>query len=93
MRKRFDVNYYKAGTSRGRERVWSHVYSEDWEFLPDTFCPNCGHKGVWANLEGDFYVGNQHICTQCEYSFHLPSCDKITKDDKAEQQRLVNLKA
>ena len=38
----------------------------EWEFLPETFCPGCGHKGVWHETgSGDYYVGEDYGCTAC----------------------------
>lgn len=70
MKKTFDVDYYNNPT--GKKKEWSHKYTEVWEFLTDTHCPNCGNKGVWASDGYDYYVDNEHICTKCAYSFHLP---------------------
>ncbi len=34
------------------------------------FCPNCGKQKVWKQLdEGDYYVGEDHICTACQKMF------------------------
>jgi predicted RNA-binding Zn-ribbon protein involved in translation (DUF1610 family) len=38
-----------------------------WEFLDDTFCPGCGHKGIWReDAAGDYYLGPDYACTACD---------------------------
>ena len=88
--KKFDVLYYKDPRGKGKE--FSHKYSEPWE-LTDYFCPNCGKKGVWfRNDSGDYYVGEQYICIECEHTFYLP--DGVSKaNDEQDTQRLKALKA
>jgi len=90
MKKQFDVHYYKNPT--GKKREWSHKHTEEWEFLEETYCPNCGNKGVWASNGYDYYVDNEHICTECGYSFHIP-CSRTIGKDEVGFQRLQILKS
>lgn len=56
------------------------------------FCPKCGRQGVWHDTSsGDFYVGEQYICSGCEYSFHMP-CNRDCSDHN-DQQRLVAIRS
>ena len=88
--KTFDVNYFK--NSYGKEQELSHKYSEPWE-LTDYFCPHCGKKGVWfRNDGGDYYVGEQHICIECDHTFYLPN-GIIKATNEQDAQRLARLKA
>lgn len=84
MKKTFDVIYYKNPT--GKIKKFSHIYSETWEYRAYTFCPSCGSKGIWVS-EGcsDYYVGEEHICIECEYTFHLPYSHRII-DDQGKQR-------
>lgn len=29
---------------------------------------------------GDYYVGEQHICTQCDHWFYLPNEPRVSKE-------------
>ncbi len=88
--KTFDVNYYKGSHGNGRE--FDHKYTEPW-VLTDYFCPHCGKKGVWfCDDGGDQYVGEQHICIECDHSFYLPDgVQKVMGEQNT--QRLTHLKA
>lgn len=62
----------------------SHHYYSNYE-KSDWYCPNCGRKEVWVELEmGDYYEGPPHICVQCGSFFSLPRCgvlkEKVYKD-------------
>lgn len=48
------------------------AYEEDWT-KQDYFCPNCGQKEVWAGGLGDYYAGQEHICTACRNEFYFYS--------------------
>lgn len=90
MQKTFDVLYYKQ--LPGRDREFSHKYIEPWE-KTGYFCPRCGTQEVWfRNDGGDYYVGEQHICTNCKCSFYLPDgvSDAYGEQD---EQRLAHLTA
>jgi hypothetical protein len=88
--KTFDVNYYSNRRFEGRK--WSHKYSETWTTHGDLFCPNCGKKEVWVEEGGgDYYVGNQYICTACAHEFHMPGLSTIHANDETNRQRLANL--
>ena len=68
----------------------SHPYTEVWE-KEELYCPKCGKKSVWAECsEGDYYVGNQYICLDCESSFFLPN--GIMYPGPNDQQRIDQLK-
>jgi predicted RNA-binding Zn-ribbon protein involved in translation (DUF1610 family) len=88
--KRFDVLYYKNPRGEGKE--FSHKYRENWE-LTEYHCPHCGKKEVWHETSGgDYYVGEQHICVECDRAFYLP--DGVSKaNDEQDSQRLEHLKA
>ena len=88
--KRFDVLYYK--NPNGKVKEFSHKYSELWE-LTDYFCPNCGKKGVWFGDDGgDYYIGEQYICMECEHTFYLPN--RVSEaNGEQNAQRLKHLKA
>lgn len=59
----FDVRY-EAG----------HSDTETWERDADLFCPHCGEKSVWVEQGGgDYYVGAQHLCLACRWTFHMPA--------------------
>ena len=50
----------------------THTY--DFRFVSsDLFCPRCGANNVWIEgSEGDYYVGPEHRCGDCEHDFYLP---------------------
>jgi DNA-directed RNA polymerase subunit RPC12/RpoP len=88
MKKSFDVLYYS--NPRGEGKKFSHKYSETWE-PEDIFCPRCGHKKVWVNTDGgDYYVGEQYLCTNCNSTFHLPSGVNISNSEQ-DKQRVAKL--
>lgn len=68
MKKEIEVIRYYAKAPKGEREV---IQKEQWE---DTnyFCPNCGQKTVWHQYdEGDYYVGEDHICISCGKMFTL----------------------
>jgi hypothetical protein len=88
QRTELDVAYFSQRT--GDARKFSHQYREAWE-LEGLFCPKCGQKHVWrCDNGGDYYVGEQYICTACRSSFYLP---RGVQDAAGEQneQRLLTL--
>jgi len=88
--KTFDVNYYSNRRFEGRQ--WSHKYSETWTTDGSLFCPHCGKKEVWVEQGGgDYYVGVQHICTACNWTFHMPNLSDIQPNEESNQQRLAKL--
>ena len=90
--KTFDVNYYNTSKSTG-EKIWTHKYTEKWESL-DLFCPNCGKKDVWHSAEeGDYYMGELYLCTNCDYRFYLPSGVNPVTGDDSDEQRLSAIKS
>ena len=46
-----------------------------WEFTvvpTDLFCPKCGQDKVFVETgDGDYYVGPNHFCFDCDFIFHL----------------------
>lgn len=76
------TNHYKAG----------HSYQETWT-TTELHCPSCGAKKVWKDTSGgDYYVGEQYICTGCAFSFHMPSDGHINEKQDNDWQRLVALR-
>lgn len=48
----------------------------------DYHCLNCGSKTVWMrNDGGDYYKGEQHICSKCSYEWHLPNTPDAARTD------------
>lgn len=90
MEKRFDVVYYSH--RQGEERKFSHQYSEPWS-KTELYCPRCAKKEVWFRDDGgDYYVGEQYICTACKGTFYLP--DGVSDVfDAQNEQRLRHLTA
>jgi hypothetical protein len=42
-----------------------HHYVETWEST-SLFCPRCGKQAVWKQEgEGDYYLGPEYLCTEC----------------------------
>ena len=88
MKKTFDVLYYSQRS--GEERQFSHKYSENWAKTP-LYCPGCGATEVWCSGGGgDYYVGEQHICTGCGSMFYLPNGLSAANGDQ-DAQRLKQL--
>lgn len=88
MKKSFDVMYYSNRLNEGRR--FSHQYTEPWE-KKDYYCPRCGKQEVWfRNDGGDYYVGEQHICTACKGGFHIPG-GVNTATGEQDEQRLEHL--
>lgn len=76
------TNHYKAG----------HSYQETWTDT-EIHCPSCGKKAVWRDTSGgDYYVGEQHICIACAFSFCMPNCNHIDERDDNDMQRLLALR-
>ena len=68
----------------------THKYTETWELDGELYCPHCGEQSVWVDQSpGDYYVGVQHVCTECRWSFYLPSSNEVT--DKHDLQRIAKL--
>ena len=69
-------NHYRAG----------HSYTETWE-VTDYHCPKCGRLGVWHDTSaGDYYVGEQFICSGCEFTFYMPSSRDDCSDENDKQR-------
>jgi hypothetical protein len=60
----------------------THHYFETYEFNPNLYCVNCGARGVWVSIVGDYYVGGEHACIVCRHFFYCPHGPWIAKDDK-----------
>jgi hypothetical protein len=87
QRTELDVAYFAQRT--GEARKSSHQYHEAWE-PEDLFCPKCGQKQVWrCDSGGDYYVGDQHICTACRSSFYLPIGVQDATGEQDEQRLLA----
>lgn len=79
FKKTITINY-KAG----------HSYEETWELSGELFCPHCGKRDVWVEQSGgDYYVGQQHLCSECRWTFYLPTIAEA--NDENDQQRLAKL--
>lgn len=50
----------------------THHYFEEYDYQLDIFCPSCGTKNVWMSKEGDYYVGETYLCTNCNSDFNMP---------------------
>lgn len=63
-----------------------HSYEETWEGT-GLYCPQCGQLEVWRNTNGgDYYEGEQHLCTSCESTFSLPRLHAALPDWQNEQR-------
>ena len=63
-----------------------HSTKESWEYT-NLHCPSCGEQSVWMDSgPGDVEAGNEHLCTKCETSFHMPFFRKA--DNYEDKQRL-----
>ena len=80
------VSHFKAENT-----IWSHYSSSVWKQCND-YCPNCGKQTCWEDTGfPDLEIGAEYICTSCEYSFHLPCSDKISKHEKDATRQVVAL--
>lgn len=73
----------------------SHAIVEQWEPLPDMFCPHCGKQTVWHDTgPGDYYANEQYICLSCEHTFTFYSTPTAIIDDEtgSDIQRLQGLR-
>jgi hypothetical protein len=87
QRTELDVAYFLQRP--GEARKFSHQYHEAWE-PEDLFCPKCGQKHVWrCDSGGDYYVGEQYICTACKSTFYLPSGVGDATGEQNEQRLLA----
>lgn len=87
----FKVDYF--GQREGEPRKYSHSYDESWEPTP-YYCPHCGKRTVWHEMSGgDYYVGEQYLCTNCAASFELPSGAEPREDHEQDTQRLAAIRA
>lgn len=55
---------------------------------PETFCPNCGNKGLWDDQMDDYYAGSGYWCLACGCRSHLDSHDIKDKDDLSQLEAL-----
>lgn len=73
-REKFDVQYC------------AHQHTENWE-KTKVYCPRCGNQEIWFRCDcGDYYVGEQHICTGCKATFYLPGGISDVVGDQDEQR-------
>ena len=53
----------------------TRITVDGWEFIvvpTDLFCPKCGQDKVFVeDGDGDYYVGPNHFCFDCDFIFHL----------------------
>lgn len=76
LTKNITVNY-KAG----------HSYAESWETDGELYCPHCGEQEVWIRRDGgDYYVGEQHLCAACKWTFYMPDLRESSYDEYDEQR-------
>ena len=55
----------------------SHHYIEEYA-KTQYYCPNCGKQEVWNEVgEGDYYLGSDYVCTECNFLLHLDSSGKV----------------
>lgn len=89
MKKQFDVLYYKD-----RNGTVNHQYTERWA-KTEVYCPRCGKQEVFANSGGgDYYTGEQHICTACKGTFCFSdgvTDVKVGVREDQDSQRLAHL--
>lgn len=84
QRTQVEVAYFTHWPGQGHKL--SHKYREEWE-PEDLFCPRCGQKAVWRCASGgDYYVGEQFLCTACRGSFYLPHGVTDSRGDQDEQR-------
>lgn len=68
-----------------------HSHDEPWAKTV-YFCMICGDKAVWFRDDGgDYYQGEQHMCTSCGSSWAMPS-SPCPPSDWQDRQRLEALK-
>lgn len=78
------VDYFSEETGT---RKWSHAYDELWSET-ELYCPNCAWPKVWMRDDpGDYYVGEQYLCSRCEFTFYLPNGVRLTSVEQ-DRQRL-----
>lgn len=86
---KFEVNYYNGCSGH---KVWSHQYVEEWESLPNLYCPNCGKREVWHETNpGDYYLGERYLCASCKHAFYLPMHPCDDSNDEQGCQRLAHI--
>ncbi len=87
QRTELDVAYFSQRA--GEARKFSHQYHEVWE-PEELHCPKCGQKQAWRCANGgDYYVGDQYICTACRSSFYLPGGVQDASGEQDEQRLLA----
>ena len=59
-----------------------HSRTSDWK-KAEMFCPNCGKTGVWyEDDEGDYYLGKEYVCLDCECNFSIQGPDRANEVTK-----------
>lgn len=62
-----------------------HHYVRDYE-KTEYYCPNCGKQAVWICKDGgDYYLGEQSVCTECKTYHHLDTSGGPAKPEIVEQ--------
>lgn len=58
----------------------SHHYWDEYE-KTEYFCAKCGKQEVWESTgPGDYYVGNEALCTACGHGCHYMNGPSPAKD-------------
>lgn len=79
MKKTFKVKYEHG-----------HSYEESYE-KTELYCPGCGTKGLWDELDaGDYYVGENFVCVACGSVFTMQYQGK-REDNWQDRQRVESL--
>ena len=74
-------------TGQIKRRIGGGSYEKKYTKV-DTYCPNCGKQSVFeADGEGDYYVGPDCVCLECDSVFTWQGASK------ADQFVLEQLKA
>ena len=68
------------------------VQKETFYFRDDTFCPNCGNKGIWCRH--DFYKPDEppHFCLHCNSIMFIGEQADIIMDNEINQLILSKLR-
>jgi hypothetical protein len=56
-----------------RKVIIGNSYKREYKEV-DTFCANCGHKGVWVTEGSDTQF--EGVCLECEVTFELSVFEK-----------------
>src|SRR4051794_24848386 len=84
----FNIVYMPYGGVEARTKTETWIKS-------DFYCPKCGKQTVWeedTKFGGDYYEGENKVCTSCEALFTMPTLRSI-KDIHAGNVRIQYLEA